>query len=75
MCFLEDQMALNLLYCMAFEMLDAHWLAMKGFKMELYVQPSNCMSYHVDYLVVVLATHNVPSCEISDKKEFSFVGL
>jgi hypothetical protein len=72
--FFKDQMALNL-YSMAFEMLDAHWLAMRGFKMEFNVQPSKCPSYHVDYLVVVLATHNVPSCEISDIKDFSFVGL
>ncbi len=60
---------------MAFEMLGAHWLAMKGFKMEFNVQPSKCLSYHVDCLVVVLATHNVPSCEISGIKDFSFVGL
>jgi hypothetical protein len=41
--------------------------------MEFYVQPSKCMSYHVDYLVVVLATHNVPSCEIN--KRFFFCWL
>jgi hypothetical protein len=75
MCFLEDQMALYLLYSMAFEMLDVHWLAMRGSKMEFNVQPSKCSSYHVDCLVVVLATHNVPSCEINGIKDFSFVGL
>ncbi len=75
MCFLEDQMALNLMYSMAFEMLDAHWLVMRSSKMEFYVQPSKCPSYHVDYFIVALATHNVPSCEINDIKDFSFVGL
>ncbi len=75
MCFLEDQMALYLLYSMAFEMLDAHWLAMKGFEMEFNVQPSKWSSYHVDCSVVVLATHNVPSCEINGIILFSFVGL
>ncbi len=58
---------------MAFEMLDAHWLAMRGSKMEFNVQPSNCLSYHVDCSIVVLATHNVPNCEINGIKVFFFL--
>jgi hypothetical protein len=33
----EDEMAFDMLYCVAFEMLDAHWLAMRASYMEFNV--------------------------------------
>lgn len=33
----EDEMAFDMLYCVAFEMMDAHWLAMRASYMEFNV--------------------------------------
>jgi hypothetical protein len=46
---LEDEMAFDMLYCVAFEMLDAHWLAMRASYMEFNVTLSLCPFCHVNW--------------------------
>jgi hypothetical protein len=48
----EDEMAFDMLYCVAFEMLDAHWLAMRASYMEFNVTLSLCPFCHVNWVLL-----------------------
>ena len=47
-CFAEDESAFDRLYCVAFEMLDAQWLAMRASYMEFNVRYLYPMEFVVE---------------------------
>jgi hypothetical protein len=49
----EDEEAFDVLYCIAFEMMDAQWLAMHAYYMEFNVHPLSLSLTH---------THTHPHC-------------